>query len=382
MATIQEALSAAHGHTHVSAAKAAQLHALLTDLNYHTEAALLDARQHGLTRQVAELERIAALRNERGSLRGLADDGTPLARKRDAIIAEIEAHKDGGGRTSNPYGHRTANPPKKPVTVRFKPAELKAIAEQRGATYFVKGLESAEGPHRSERFPGYFLASFLSGCQRHWTGLQFFRGMQVKIEPYGVDYNKPAPRSVSVSVKLDPNDTAAISDFTEVYVPTIINSWIDASDARWRQQEALNAISRTGNPSDESERVGNPSSETERVRSAIVGLRSFVSGSLDGTAAAYTGEHFTVDQPIYADGGGSTTHLNSYAAQRFDAAQAAGERAASRGDKTWYVIRSQNLPIAWHTPAGWTIVHKSTVVGANPTTSRNIAIVKGALGIR
>ena len=46
MATIQEALSAAHGHTHVSATKAAQLHALLTDLNYHTEAALLDARRY------------------------------------------------------------------------------------------------------------------------------------------------------------------------------------------------------------------------------------------------------------------------------------------------------------------------------------------------
>lgn len=104
MATIEEALRAAHGKMRVSAAKAAALHALLTDLNYHTEAALLDARQLGLHQIVAELERVAALRNERGSLRGLSDDGIPLARKRDQLVAQIEQHKRGGGRTGNPGG--------------------------------------------------------------------------------------------------------------------------------------------------------------------------------------------------------------------------------------------------------------------------------------
>jgi len=250
MATIQEALSAAHGHTHVSAAKAAQLHALLTDLNYHTEAAELDARQHGLHQIAAELERVAELRDERGSLRGLADDGIPLVRKRDQLIAEIEQHKDGGGRTSNPYGHRIENPPKKPVTIRFKPAELVAIAQQRGATYFVQALERrvAETGSWQEKVPGYFVASFLAGCQSYWTGLRYFQGNQVKIEPYGVNYDKPA-RSLSVSVKLDPNDAEAISEFTAVYVPSIVNGWIDGTDAKMRQAAALQSSDgRTGNP--------------------------------------------------------------------------------------------------------------------------------------
>ena len=515
MATIEEALRAAHGTVRVSAAKAAELHALLTDLNYHTEAALLDARQHGLHQIAAELERVAELRNDRGSLRGLSDDGIPLARKRDQLIAQIEQHKDGGRaanprkasqaeidaaaaevrqaigdwetlfaeggrltdeikrteeralqisasypvygepgwseatmreghaavdrvyderadligpksreffkrynvaekalgraerkyerlvpshknyrsviaitggipfdhplrpqnhREGNPYGGRAENPPKKPVTVRFKPAELKAIAAQRGATYFVQSLERREAETGSwqEKVPGYFVASFLAGCQRHWTGLRYFRGNQVKIEPYGVNYDKPA-RSLSVSVKLDPNDTAAISEFTEVYVPSIVNGWIDAYDTKARQEAALGAAGRMGNPSDES----------ERVRSAIVGLRSFVKGALSAEDAAHTGRHWTVDQPIYANGGTSATHLSRDAARQFDAAQARGELASSRGDQGWYVVFSQNLPIAWHTTAdGWTVVDKSAVVGANPTTARNIAIVKGALGLR
>lgn len=452
MATIEEALRAARGLAIAfspagtlaySDAQVREFHALLTDRNYHTEAAILLARRMGEEHLAYELERVAALRDERGALRGLSDDGTPLKEKRDALVSEVErlwarghrrsdaerheeieledalnraqhaldramlaasqrgiyGNRDEGvraasaqvqaaksalasargryrseGRTGNPYGGRAENPPKKPVTVRFKPAELKAIAAQRGATYFVQSLERREAETGSwqEKVPGYFVASFLAGCQRHWTGLRYFRGNQVKIEPYGVNYDKPA-RSLSVSVKLDPNDTAAISEFTEVYVPSIVNGWIDAFETKARQEAALGAAGRTGNPSD----------EYAQVRSAIVNLRSFVKGSLSGEDAANTGRHWTVDQPIYANGGTSATHLNREAARRFDAAQARGELASSRGDQGWYVVFSQNLPIAWHTTAdGWTVVDKSAVVGANPTTARNIAIVKGALGLR
>jgi len=345
MATIQEALRAAHGQKRVTDAKAAELHALLTDLNYHTEAALLEARQHGMVRVVEQLERIAALRNERGSLRGLADDGTPLAVKRDALIAEIEAHKarwaiarGAGHRTSNPgglvwefdgetvnptaliaenpgwyelkpavayltekaskpgfrwcsvifeggyeliarspsvlrptksdlagriyaddlpayfeddregnpRGHRTENPPKKPVTVRFKPAELKAIAEQRGATYFVAALEYAEtsGPGAS---PGWRMGGFLARCASYWQGLPAFQDAQVDIEPLGFDKNKLA-KSLSVTARVNTDDAAAVSDFTDRYVPIIVNGWIDGAEVLERGRAELKAISRTGNP--------------------------------------------------------------------------------------------------------------------------------------
>lgn len=268
-------------------------------------------------------------------------------------------------------GGRTGNPPKKEITVRFKPAELKAIAAQRGATHFVEALEYAEtsGPGAS---PGWRMAGFLTRCKYYWMGLPAFQDAQVDIEPLSFDKNKLA-KSLSVTARVNPDDAAAMSAFTERYVPIIVNGWIDCADGLERGRAELKAISRTSNPSDES----------ARVHSAIVNLRGFSKGSLSGEDAAHTGRHWTVNQPIYADGGTSATHLSRDAAREFDAAQARGELASSRGDQGWYVVFSQNLPIAWHTTAdGWTVADKSTVVGANPSTARNIAIVKGALGLR
>jgi hypothetical protein len=177
---------------------------------------------------------------------GLADDGTPLAHKRDAIVAEIEDQWSGGGRTSNPYGHRTANPPKKPVTVRFKPAELKAIAAQRGASHFVAALEYAEtsGPGAS---PGWRMGGFLARCASYWQGLPAFRDAQVDIEPLGFDKNKLA-KSLSITARVNADDAAAVSDFTDRYVPIIVNGWIDGAAVLERGRAELKAISRTGNP--------------------------------------------------------------------------------------------------------------------------------------
>jgi hypothetical protein len=66
------------------------LHAILTDHNHHTEAAMLLARRMGAQDLADQLERVAALRDQRSGLAGLADDGTRLAAKRDALVSEVE----------------------------------------------------------------------------------------------------------------------------------------------------------------------------------------------------------------------------------------------------------------------------------------------------
>lgn len=114
MATIEEALRAARGLAIAfspagtlaySDAQVREFHALLTDRNYHTEAAILLARRMGEEHLAYELERVAALRDERGALRGLSDDGTPLKEKRDALVSEVERLWARGHRRSDAERH-------------------------------------------------------------------------------------------------------------------------------------------------------------------------------------------------------------------------------------------------------------------------------------